>query len=280
MVATLDVLSSTSLGTGTAKNQINGAASYFVPGTINAIHQLIGYHASTGATTAAQTYKPVLFLESADITPNIDPIHYAMPGEAGGLGTTTAGAIPSLDAIPVNIACRPGDRINGFGQYLTANTVAGRLGIGMVMSSNGLGGKRRAHWEVGGSPTGTAAGTAAATVNGSNITITQAQQALMAYSRFYPTTITASEDYIGTAGFTSGNWEGEPLNFPYQPIGSALGALIAVGDFSGDGVRFWPIQRTFKGSGQYLVANSVTIDEALTGNGTFINGIAFTRQGE
>lgn len=280
MIATLDVLTSASLGTGTTKTQVNGAASYFVPGTMNAIHKLIGYHASTGATTAAQTYKPVLFLESQDITPNIDPIHYAMPGEAGGLGTTTAGSIPSLDAIPVNVACRPGDRINGFGQYLTANTVAGRLGIGMQMSNGGLQGKRRAHWEVAGSPTGTAAGTAAAAVSGSNITITQAQQALLAYSRFYPTTITASEDYIGTANFTSGNWESEPLVFPYQPIGSALGALISVGDFSGDGVRFWPVQRTFKGAGQYLVANGVTIDEALTGNGTFINGIAFTRQGE
>lgn len=277
---TLLRLSSTSLGTGTTKTQINGAADFFIPGTINAIHKLTGYHASTGATTAAETYKPVLFLESQDITPNIDPIHYAMPGEAGGLGTTTAGSIPSLDAIPVNVACKPGDRIQGFGQYLTANTVAGRLGIGMMVSNAGTGGKRRAHWELGGAPTGTAAGTAAATVDGSNITITQAQQALMAYCRFYPTTITASQDYIGTFNMSSGNWEGENLQFPYQPIGSALGALIAVGDFSSADMRYYPVQRTFKGAGQYLIQNSVTIDEALTGNGTFINGIAFTRPGE
>jgi len=278
-IVTLDKLTSTSLGTGTTKTQINGAADYFIPGTMNAIHYLIGYHASTGATTAAQTYKPVLFLESTDITPNISPVHYPMPGECGGLGTTTAGSIPALDKIPVNVTCRPGNRIQGYGQYLTANTVAGRLGIGMGMSNAGTGGKRRAFYEVGGSPTGTAAGTAAATVSGSDITITGAEKAWSAFTRFYPTTITASEDYIGVCNFSSGNWESEPLSFPYQPIGSALGALIAVGDFSSDGMRTLAIERTFKGSGQYVVNNSVTIDESLTGNGTFINGIAFTKQG-
>jgi hypothetical protein len=202
-----------------------------------------------------------------------------MPGEAGGLGTTTAGSIPALDEIPVNIACSPGNRIQGWGQYLTANTVAGRLGIGMKMSNAGTGGKRRAFWVLAGSPTGTAAGTAAGAVSGSDITITGGQQALVAYSRFYPTTITASEDYIGRATFSSGNWEAEPLSFPYQPIGSALGALIAVGDFSGPSMRTFPIERTFKGSGQYVINNGVVIDEALTGNGTFINGLVFTRQG-
>lgn len=280
MIRTLDVLTSASLGTGTTKTQVNGAADYFIPGTINVIHGITGYHASTGATTAAETYKPIVFLESTDITPNIAPIHYPMPGEAGGLGTTTAGAIPALDYVPVNVRCRPGNRIQGFGQYLTANTVAGRLGIGMRVSNGGVeGGKREIFYEVAGAPTGTAAGTAAALVNGSSITVTGAEKAYLAFTRMYPTTVTASQDYIGIATFTSGNWEAEPLRFPFQPIGSALGALITVGDFSSDGLRVLPIERTFKGSGQYIVDNSVTQDEALTGNGTFINGIAFTKQG-
>lgn len=288
MVQTLDIMTDRSLGTGTNKTQINGGNDYFVQGSIQEIVGIIPYAFSSGATTAGQTYKPIVFLESQDVTPNISPKVYAMAGEAGGLGTTTSGFIPSLDVIYTNIPVKPGNRLQGFGQYLTSNTVAGNLGMAMIQDSNRSGYGRQIFYQVdisGQTPTGTAIGTAAATVNLTDITVTSADTCVAAYGRVYPTTITASQDFGGSFNMSSQNWEAEKLQFPFQPIGSALGALISVADLSSGGwggsMQKNNVLRNFKpGQNQVVVSSSVSISVAQTGNGTAITGIGFTRPGQ
>jgi hypothetical protein len=277
MTETWDVLTSSSLGTSTTRTQINGASDYFIPAQIS---QLIGVEwaqAETGAYTAGESIQTVTELTSQDITPNIAPKRVALPGIIGGLGTAGNGQIPALEEIPYNIMVRPSNRLQGWGTELTANTVAPRLGASLHLTDT-PNGKPHVFWDVAdssGTPTATALGTAAATVNGTNITLTGARALLRAYSRIYPTTVTASVDYLVYSTITCSNFNNAaPLKYYNTPIASHLGTAIGV-TIPADSEN--PIMRQFNTQAQVVVQNQYTVDIAITGNGKAITGVAFLR---
>lgn len=269
-------LTSSSMGTSTTKTRLNVDAAYQLESGINAIHYAKFYQAATGVYTAAETVRSCFSLESGDINPNISPKRYVPDGTIGGLGVSAFGLIPVLQRIPLNISCKEGNKISAYGQSLVANTAAMRAGCTLDVSSGGTKSLAQLYYDVSGSetPAVTAAGVAAARKKLGNMTIVEAKKAVMAYMRFFPTTITASEDYIGYAEFVCSGWEATPLNFAYQPIASHLGAAASAAISQSVEEE---IERTFKTQAQVVVEQYANIEEALQGDGSIIAGLVFTK---
>jgi hypothetical protein len=266
-------LASASMGTGTTKTEV-GNSPYTLDEDINELYTFTPRQAETAAYTAGEAVKTVVFLESPDI--KLDPVRYAMAGIVGGLGVSPVAIIPALEEIPIYIPCKPGQRIRGWGQEMTANTVAPRLGISFDVGSV-KSGKPQIYWDVSGSdtPAVTALGTAAARVQMTNITVQDMKRIVRAYARVYPTVVTASQDYIAflewiCTGFRSA----APFEHGTQPMASNLGTAVGVG-LPSDFQRM--CDREFKSNAQQTVQNWINVEEALTGNGSGIGGVGMTK---
>lgn len=271
---TPNYIPSASTGVSTTKTQIG--SDFTIPDGINAIHGVWFDQAPTAALTAAESVDTVGFIESPDISPNISPKVYALPPILAGLGAFLIGIIPALEYTHLNIGCKQQQRLRLYGQSLTANTAAMRVGATFKFGNEGTKGKQQVFWDLPGSPTATAGGAAASRRQGTNITVVDGQALVAAYQRVYPGVITASESSVSYGelvcdGFT----EATPFTWKNQPIGVAPGSAIGVGNAIDQEMM---VLRRFKSRAQATVQNFNNQEEAFTDTaGTFITGIGFVR---
>ena len=78
-----DYATPTSLGTGVAKTEVNGANPVTKPTQAQTLIEVVPYQASTGALTAGQTYLTIAIIESNSI--NLLPKQFLVPPIQGGL---------------------------------------------------------------------------------------------------------------------------------------------------------------------------------------------------
>lgn len=268
-------LHSSSIGTGTTKTELNAATPYTLDEGLQELITFTARQAETAAYTAGEGVKTVVFIESPDI--KLDPIRWAMPGIVGGLGVAPSTIIPALEDTPINIACKPGQRIRAWAQAMTANTVAPRVGVSFDGASV-RSGKPQVYYDVSGSetPAVTAMGTAAARVQLGNITVQDVARIVRTYMRQYPTVVTASQDWIAWAEWIcSGFRDATPLQHGVQPIASNLGTAIGVG-IPLEHTR--TVDREFKSRAQNIIQTFINVEELQTGNGSTIAGIAMLKQ--
>jgi len=265
-------LLSSSTGTGTTKTQMNGASLYTIDEGIKELVKLFIRSAATAAYTASETNRKVVFLESGDV--KIDPVRIAYVGASGGLGVSPMALIPIVDGYELNIPIEPAQRIDLQAQSLIADTAAMRVG-GHFKVSDRRSGLPEVFWDVSGSnsPAVTAAGTAAARVQLTNMTLQSMRKIVRGYGALIPTTVTASQDYIAWLEFISSSFvAATPFEFGLQPIASNLGTAVGVGT-ARYGVE--DTDRSFKpGQAQVTLEQYINIEEALTGNGSLIAGVA------
>ena len=97
-----DIATPTSLGTGVAKTEINGAQPLTKPTQAQTLIEVVPYMASIAALTPAQTMMTKCIIESNSI--NLLPKNFLVPPTAGGLGTFTTALTPMLDLSLIHIS--------------------------------------------------------------------------------------------------------------------------------------------------------------------------------
>lgn len=270
------VATSTSTGTtGGVKTQLNGGNPLIIPAAVTQIMDFIPYTAPIAAITAAQSGTTRIDLESQDIQPNISPKSYIEDPTMGGLGTFPFALTPALRAVPINVTCLGGNRLNVYGTSLNTNSAAYRTGVGFTISDGSVPMGQQLYWDCTGN---TSTGASAARVQGSDITVSAGQRLKKVYQRLYVNgTPTASESLVGYGEFVSNGFvDAIPLTFPLQNTATGLGANIGMGTPAG---QDWNVDIGLRnpGTGQVTVNTYLNIEEANTNPQGFASGLAYTR---
>ena len=266
-----DYATPTSLGTGVAKTEINGANPVTKPTQAQTLIEVVPYQASTGALTAGQTYLTKAIIESNSI--NLLPKQFLVPPIQGGLGTFGSSLTPMLDTIECNTDLQIGatQQFRIYGQNFIANTVANKLGVALHYSTAQTNAKEM-FYDMPTNETNT--GTSATTVAGEDITINDGVFLEEITPALVNGVVTAQESYMGEIKVSSNDFENSmPLNVPCQPTSTALGSAIGVG--TAKQPRFKNIHMGMKSS--CTISHSLVLEEALTATGNFIVGYGYTK---
>ena len=265
---------SSSVGTGTTKTQLNGAVDLIIPAAATCLHSFTPYQAATGAYTAAQSSQILIELESSDIQPNISPKAYLMDPTNGGLSTFDFVVVAALRDVPINVPCIGGNRLRVYGTAREANTVAFRAGVGFSLS-DGRPDASQMFWDAG---TATSSGTGAARVTLGNITVSAGTRIKKVYGRYSVTgTVTASESMVGYFEFVSNGFiDAIPLTFPAQPTAAGLGSLVNHALLAG---QDWNVDIGLRnpGTGQVTVSTYFNQEEAQTAAQLADSGLGYIR---
>jgi hypothetical protein len=251
-----DIATSTSLGTGVAKTEINGAQPLTKPTQAQTLIEVVPYMASTGALTAGQSLLTKVIIESNSI--NLLPKQFIAPPVQGGLGTFPSALTPMLDTVECNTPLQIGatQQFQIYGENYIANTVANKLGLGLHYSTAQTSAKEMFYDSV---TNETNTGTAATTVQGENLTINDGAFLESITPVLVNAVVTAQESLIGTISVSSNDFENSmPLKVPCQPTATALGSAIGVG--TAKQPVYKNIHMGMKSS--CLISNSLTLDEA------------------
>lgn len=173
-----DVVSSRSLGTGTAKTQLSGdrsgnANNYTLPAwarSILAVRPFI----SELTPTAGQAVLASLKVESDDLGIKDFEVYASPLGSVLGATATDLSDPQNWTAYPLNFNCNGGENMQLFGIPQIANTVAPRMGATLWISDQPATGnpvRAKIGGAAGGGASTTSTGTSAARVSGTTITI-------------------------------------------------------------------------------------------------------------
>ena len=266
-----DIATATSIGTGVAKTEINGAQPLTKPTQATELIEVVPYMASIAALTAGQTYLTKCIIESNSI--NLLPKQFIVPPIAGGLGTFTTSLTPMLATVECNTPLQQGatQQFRIYGENYIANTVANKLGLGLHYSTAQSGKKEMFYDSVSDE---TATGTSATTIQGNNLTINDGVFLETITPVLVNAVVTASESFIGTMSVTSNDFDNSlPLNIPCQPTSIALGSHVS--PMLAKQPVYKNIHMGMKSS--CLISHSLTIDEAQTATGNFAIGYGYTK---
>tara|TARA_R110002012_G_scaffold186831_2_gene353597 strand:+ start:31 stop:846 length:816 start_codon:yes stop_codon:yes gene_type:complete len=266
-----DIATPTSLGTGVAKTEINGAQPLTKPTQAQTLIEVVPYMASIAALTPAQTMMTKCIIESNSI--NLLPKNFLVPPTAGGLGTFTSALTPMLDTVetmtPLQLGATQQFRI--YGQNFIANTVANKLGLALHYSEAQTNAKEM-FYDLPTNESNT--GVAATSVAGENFTINDGKWLETITPLVTAGVVTASESYLASIEISSNDFDNSmPLKVPCQPIATALGSHVSVGIPKLP--SYHNIHMGMKSS--CLISQTLTLDEALTATGNFIAGIGYTK---
>ena len=211
-----DILTSSSLGTGTTKTQINGAAALVLPADCKSILAVIP-EISVTTPTAAEFVAAKLELESDDF--QIIPYAILFPTAASQLGKGGLTIVTNAHKWPVNVRVNGGDRIKGYGTALVANTSA-PLGSASLILSDMPVAETKIHGSVG---TLTATGTGTGETAGTAYTFTGGTKLIEVYGVIHSTTVAAAKPMIGYVRFSSSEFaKSVPMRFMVRTAQAAI----------------------------------------------------------
>jgi len=267
-----DIATPTSLGTGVAKSEINGAQPLTKPTQAQTLIEVVPYMGSIAALTPAQTMMTKCIIESNSI--NLLPKNFLVPPTAGGLGTFTFAQSPMLDTVECNTPLQLGatQQFQIYGQNFIANTVANKLGLALHYSEAQSNAKEM-FYDLPTNESNT--GVAATSVAGENFTINDGKWLETITPLVTAGVVTASESYLASIEISSNDFDNSmPLKVPTQPIATALGSHVSVGIPKLP--SYHNIHMGMKSS--CLISQTLTLDESLTATGNFIAGIGYTKE--
>lgn len=217
----------TSIGTTTAKTQLNAAVDVRLPTVINAVNSITPFW-TAGTMTAGETVNGDMIVESNSLYTN--PTRFYVPNIPGGLGSTSAGMSPILSTfqvnIPVNSAAGPALTISG--QALVSNTSAPKMGAIINITNQGIAG-RQIFWNK---RNGVTLGqTTAGSSTEATWTINNAERIISVYAAAQPLVITPSQSISGIADFGTPDFQSTiPMQVTIQPLNVGNGATQATLD--------------------------------------------------
>ena len=266
-----DIATPTSLGTGVAKTEINGAQPLTKPTQAQTLIEVVPYMASVGALTAGQTYLTKCIIESNSI--NLLPKNFLVPPTAGGLGTFTSALTPMLDTVECNTPLQLGatQQFRIYGQNFIANSVANKLGLALHYSEAQTNAKEM-FYDMPTNETNT--GTSATQISGENLTINDGTFLETITPVLVGGVVTASNSIIGSISVSSNDFENSmPLKVPCQPTSMALGSHVSVGIPKLP--SYHNIHMGMKSS--CTISQTLTLSEGLTAAGNWICGVGYTK---
>ena len=270
MSGSWDIASVTSLGTGTAKTQINGGSNLTKPTQATNLVEVVPWIASSGAYTAS---KP-LFVEMAIESNSIDllPKRVIVPPVQAGLGTFINIVIPLLESYECNTPMIAGStsQFQIYGQSQLAPTVATNLGCSLHYSTTAP--NRPEHFYN--KPDDESTYTSATTTSGNSFTVNNGAWLEDLYATTVATTPTVSESLIGYAEFSSNDFGNSmPLKVPVQPAGAGLAGTLTL-----PCLKLASYHNTHMPMKTSCTINTAyTNDVGQTGTGNFILGVGYTK---
>ena len=263
-----DVITPTSIGTGVAKTSLGNITK---PEEVQSLIEFVPYQCNTGAVTAGESIFTETALESNSV--NLLPKRVINPVIASGLGATFATAVPVLEAWNCNTPLQAGatPSIQAFGQAQVANTVAVVQGCAFHWSNSAPSNPEMFYLKP---DNETATGTAATTVAGNTITINDGKVLQSLHSAIAPTTITASESWLGSMQFNSNDFDNsQALEVPIQPMSVGIGALNSALNLKGTAYK--NVSMGMKPT--CTISTVLRLSEAQTVSGSFIGGVGYTK---
>ena len=106
MSGSWDIATATSIGTGTAKTQINGGNNLTKPTQAVNLVEVVPYISSSGAMTAGESLAVTLEIDSFSV--DLLPKRIIVPPIQSGLGTTITQVNPLLEAYECNTGLQEG----------------------------------------------------------------------------------------------------------------------------------------------------------------------------
>ena len=270
MSGSWDIASVTSIGTGTAKTQINGGSNLTKPTQAVNLVEVVPWIASSGAYTAS---KP-LFVEMAIESNSIDllPKRVIVPPVQAGLGTFINIVIPLLESYECNTPMIQGStsQFQIYGQSQLAPTVATNLGCSLHYSTTPP--NRPEHFYN--KPDDETDYTSATTTSGSAFTINNGAWLEDMYATCVVTTPTVSQSISGSMEFSSNDFGNSmPLKVPVQPAGAGLAGTLTL-----PCLKLASYHNTHMPMKTSCTINTAyTSDVAQTGTGNFIAGVGYTK---
>lgn len=220
-----DVVTPTTLGTGTTEARLNSDSPIQVPNEINNIAAAVPYYVPTGVFTPDESYLVRVRMQSNDIS--IEPCRFMMPGVNTGDAAFTSVQAPMLKSYEMNISGSRNEspssaNINIYGQAMVANTAAPSLGCELLYSTGSTGQQQYYDTPDSISTGGTTIDTRT-TLN--TITITNGVEITSLGMVVTPTTAAASTHDVGEAEFASSSFSVPfPYKFPIAPAFTGLGS--------------------------------------------------------
>jgi hypothetical protein len=225
MVIALLNATATSIGTSTAKTQLNGGSNVTMPAWARNLVAIVPYQCKI-TETAAETLHAKVILESDDVA--IVPFEVALPPVQGMLGAVPTTSASSPEKFVVNCPLKGGEEIGVYGQALVTNTVAPYVGCTLVVSDGYKAGDgRQIFGKVG---TLTATGTAAAEVSGTAFSIHGSERIVEVTGSVGGTTVAASKPFMGYVRLQSNDFKvAVPLKYSVVPVTPMLGTTSGSG---------------------------------------------------
>ena len=267
-----DIATATSIGTGSAKTQINGGNNLTKPTQAVNLVEVVPYISSSGAMTAGESLAVTLELDSFSV--DLLPKRIIVPPIQSGLGTTIAQINPLLEAYECNTGLQEGATsqfiVSGTNQV--APTVATNLACALHYSTTPP--RRPEHFYH--KPDDETAGvTTATTHTGNSFTVNDGMWLEDMYLSVFTGTYTVSESLTGYGTFSSNDFGNSlPLKIPMQPGCASLGgtgtqAILAMASYHN---THMPMKTSCK------INTSFTNDITQTGTTSFIMGVGYTKQ--
>ncbi len=266
-----DVITSTSIGTGTTTTLLNGGTNYTVSSLAGNFEGFSPTYAETGAVTAGQTIAPYFSIQSQSLG-SIQPKNIALSGSSGGVGTSIVNMIPIAKVFPMNTRIPNSNTpLSFYGTAYVANTVAPRAGATVWFGTDQpMRGSYEQFYDC--VTATTSSGTAAATVTLNNIVVNGGTQLGKIYAHQYPGTVTVSESWIGYLNVNSADLSPQQtLRTFIQPTAAGLATTTPL---QADAI--WADQKITMRNTATLTA-SHTMEEAQTAAGQVAWGIQFIR---
>lgn len=274
----VDVIGALSLGTGTAKTQLDGgrqgsASSYILPAACRAILgvQPVFYETTP---TADQTPVASLKVESDDL--GIQAYEVLAQPLATAVATNDSVLSDSIRSViyPAFWPTKGGERVNFYGICQASNTVAPLMGANIYWSDNAGDLKDRPYRALiggtaGGGNSGTSTGTAAATVSGASITISGGNKLIREITGILAnTTPTASEPVAGYMSFTAPELA-YTIRAQFEPVSGVLGTGQPFNHLT----RIQNLKVLCRSPS--TISTSLTLAQAPGTAGNFYNGILY-----
>ena len=270
MSGSWDIATATSIGSSTAKTQINGGNNLTKPTQATNLVEVVPYISSSGAYTAS---KPI-FVEMAIESNSIDllPKRVIVPPIPAGLGTFINIVIPVLESYECNTPLIQGttSQFQIYGQQQLATTVNTNLACALHYSTTPP--NRPEHFYN--KPDDETNYTTATTTSGNAFTVNNGAWLEDLYVASVPVTPTVSESIAGYMEFSSNDFGNSmPLRVPVQPAGAGLAGTLTTPQ-----LKLASYHNTHMPMKTSCTINTTyTNDIGQTGTGTFLGGVGYTK---
>lgn len=263
----------TTIGTGVTETLLNTATANIMPDPAKEIAEIVPWQVPNAAFTAAQGLLTQIRIQSNDV--NVEPCRFITEVTQGGLGATFTAFVPPLNARPLNIKIKGGERINTYGTSQVANTVAPLVGATYIVTER-QSGRPEFYYEKPNNETLT--GTTVNTrTTGDAITVSGVSAITKWYFALTNLVNTVSESVCGTVEFQSSDFNTSmPQSYSIQPYGTFLGATGAL--LTAQNTEYGllePIQPKTRGT--LTINNFYTNRVVFTAAGNFITGLQFVK---